>query len=129
LIVADDTEGPEFEEVRRPALSAGSRHSVYWAKREKKHELIVLDGKEEPDFEEVRFLNFNPDRERLAYAAKRGKKWLVVADGQVGKLYDDIIGGNFFPEKANGDTASSPTDFVYIAREGRKFYRVTQPLS
>jgi len=50
----------------------------------------------------------------------------LAIDGQQGKLYDDVIGGTFHDAASGSD--SPQNIFVYIAREGRKFFRVTQPL-
>jgi hypothetical protein len=50
----------------------------------------------------------------------------VVIDGLEGGPYDSVLGGVFHRKVgANGGTSA---EFVYIAREGRKFYRVTQSL-
>jgi hypothetical protein len=72
---------------------------------------------------------FSSDGTHFAYTLRGGvgdNKSAAVIDGQEGKLYDDVIGGAFRDATDNG--GSSQHAFIYIAREGRKFYRVTQPL-
>lgn len=72
---------------------------------------------------------FSPDGAHFAYTLRGGvgeNKSAAVVDGQEGKLYDDVIGGAFRDATDSGSPAQHA--FVYIAREGRKFYRVTQPL-
>lgn len=73
-------------------------------------------------------MGFSPDSGHFIYAVRGGvtsDKSTVLIDGQKGKLYDDVIGGVFRDADAED---SSKHAFMYIAREGRKFYRVTQPL-
>lgn len=72
---------------------------------------------------------FSPDGQHFAYTLRGGvgdNKSAAAIDGQEGKLYDDVVGGDF--REANNGSDSPQYSFVYIAREGRKFYRVTQPL-
>ncbi len=116
LIVADGKGGPEFEEVSRPVFSAGGRHLVYWAKREKKHELIVVDGKEGPEFEKVGAPHISPDGQRLAYAAKRRKKWVIVADGKEGPTFLEVRSVSF---------SSDGRHLAHAALTGRK--EATEP--
>jgi len=91
---------------------------------------VIVDGQVGKDLDALDIdLMFSPDSRHFVYAVRGGvgdNKSMVVLDGQEGKLYDDVIGGGF-PEKREGSGPSS-TALVYIAREGRKFYRVTQPL-
>lgn len=46
-------------------------------------------------------------------------KSLVVTDGQEGRLYDEVVDGSMSLFSGDGSV-------TYVAREGRKFYRVTQ---
>jgi len=74
-------------------------------------------------------LAFSPDSRHFVYSVRggvRGDKSTLVIDGQQGKLYDDVVAGAFRDTAEGSD--SSQHAFVYIAREGRKFLRVTQPL-
>jgi rRNA maturation protein Nop10 len=91
---------------------------------------VVVDGQVGENFDTLGIdLMFSPDGRHYVYMVRGGvgdNKSTVVIDGQRGKLYDDVIGGDF-REKHEGSGPSS-TALVYIAREGRKFYRVTQPL-
>ena len=71
---------------------------------------------------------FSPDNGHFAYIVRGGagdNKSAAVIDGQEGKPYDDVIGGAFRDAGAN---VSSEHAFLYIVREGRKFFRLTQPL-
>ncbi len=89
---------------------------------------VVVDGHAGEVYDTLGVdLGFSPDSRHFIYSIRGGvgkDKSAVVTDGQQGKLYDDVIGGAF----RDGDAGASPTQFIYIAREGRKFYRVTQPL-
>lgn len=71
-------------------------------------------------------VGFSPDSKHSVYTVYHHKNSVVVVDGQDGKVYDDVFGGAFCKITDSGDTAQYA--FIYIAREGRKFYRVTQPL-
>lgn len=71
-------------------------------------------------------IKFSPDGHHSAYTVHLRNNSMVVIDGQEGKLYDDVIGGGF-RDTANGSDSPQHV-FVYIAREGRKFFRVTQLL-
>jgi hypothetical protein len=62
-------------------------------------------------------LTFSPDDVHFATAAD-------LIDCQEDKLYDDVIDGAFRDACVN---VSSEHALVHIAREGRKFFRVTQP--
>jgi len=90
---------------------------------------VVVDGQVGKDFDALEIdLTFSPDSRHFVYAVRGGvgdNKSMVVLDGQEGKLYDDVIGGAFRDADASD---SSQHAFVYVARDGRKFYRVTQPL-
>ncbi len=93
---------------------------------------VVVDGHAGEVYDTLGIdIGFSPDSRHFIYSVRGGvssDKSTVVTDGQQGKLYEDVIGGNFFQEKARAEAGTSPTEFVYIAREGRKFYRVTQLL-
>jgi rRNA maturation protein Nop10 len=89
---------------------------------------VVVDGRESKIYDGTLGIDvkFSPDSQHFTYAVHRRKNSTVVVDGQEGKLYDDVIGGAF-SEVANGN-ASPQHAFLYIGRDARKFYRVTQPL-
>jgi WD40 repeat protein len=95
------------------------------------HRCVVVDGHVGEDYDTLGIdMGFSPDSRHFVYSVRggvSGDKSTVVIDGQTGKLYDDVIGGAFRDATDNG--GSSQHAFIYIAREGRKFYRVTQPLS
>jgi hypothetical protein len=90
----------------------------------------VVDGHEHNLYDAYGInLTFSPDSRHVAYIVHRGlknDKSTVVIDGREGGPYDSALGGVFRREVgADGGTSA---EFVYIARQGRKFYRVTQPL-
>ena len=103
----------------------------YWegaTKRAKRR--VVVDGHEHNLYDGYGInLTFSPDSRHVAYIVHGGlkkDKSTVVIDGREGGPYDSVLGGVFHREVgADGGTSA---EFVYIAREGRKFYRVTQPL-
>jgi WD40 repeat protein len=90
----------------------------------------VVDGEVGKMYDTLEMdLMFSRDGKHVAYTVRGGagdNKSAAVIDGQEGKLYDDVIGGAF--RDATDNSGSSQHAFIYIAREGRKFYRVTQPL-
>jgi rRNA maturation protein Nop10 len=92
--------------------------------------LVVADDQEHGTYHAMSAdLTFTPDSRHLICAVRGGinkDKSAVVIDGHEGKLYDDVIGGAF--RDAPNGRDSPQHAFIYIAREGRKFYRVTQPL-
>jgi len=90
---------------------------------------VIVDGQAGKDFDALEIdLEFSPDSRHVVYGVRGGvgdNKSMVVIDGQEGKLYDDVIGGAFRSAQGND---SSQDAFMYIARAGRKFFRVTQRL-
>lgn len=85
---------------------------------------VVVDGRESEIYDGTLRIEakFSPEGQHFAYTVHRRKKSTVVVDGQQGKQYDDVVGGVF------RDVDSSQHAFIYVAREGSKFYRITQPL-
>ena len=103
----------------------------YWegaTKRAKRR--VVVDGHEDELYDNFGIdFSFSPDSRHVAYVVHGGikkDKSAVVIDGREGGAYDSVLGGVFQREAGAGGGTSA--EFVYIAREGRKFYRVTQPL-
>ena len=90
---------------------------------------VVVDGKPGKMYDALAIdLAFSEDGRHIIYSVRGGveqNKSTIVIDGKEGKLYDDVIGGAL--RKAEGGDSSRHT-LVYIAREGKKFFRVTQPL-
>ena len=117
---------------RRLAYVVVSGGENYWegaTKRAKRR--VVVDSHEDNLYDAYGIkLTFSPDSRHVAYIVHGGlkkDKSTVVIDGREGGAYDSVLGGLFHGEVgANGGTS---TEFVYIAREGRKFYRVAQPLA
>jgi hypothetical protein len=56
-----------------------------------------------------------------------GGKSLVVVDGFEGKRYEELLADQWGPVKSTLRFGGE-SSVTYLAREGRKFYRVTQPL-
>ena len=113
---------------RRLAYVVVSGGENYWegaTKRAKRR--VIVDGHEDELYDNFGIdLSFSPDSRHVAYIVHGGvkkDKSTVVIDGREGRAYDSVLGGTF--RRAIGASA----EFVYIAREGRKFYRVTQPLA
>lgn len=80
-VVIDGTPGPTYDEVDRPAWSAGGRRLGYAARRGDTW-LMVVDGRERPGGARVTGPVFSPDGRRVAYLAHRGAAWLAVVDGR-----------------------------------------------
>jgi len=95
----------------------------------------VLDGREgrQYDADALFNLTFSPDCSHFAFEvhnADKGKSF-VVLDGQDGKPYDELLTNKFgwWQPWVQGTLRFAHDNSVtYLAREGRKFYRVTQPL-
>lgn len=88
---------------------------------------VVVDGQESKIYETLGIdVKFSPDSHHFAYAVHRHKKAMVVVDGQEERVYDDVIDGAFRDATDSGGPAQHA--FIYIALEGHKFLRVTQPL-
>jgi hypothetical protein len=88
-----------------------------------------MDGREDDPYDAFGIdLMFSPNSRDVAHVVhgglKKGKSTVVI-DGQKGNPCDEVLGG--FLRKGEG---SGPSQYavVYMAREGRKFCRVTQPL-
>ncbi len=103
----------------------------YWegaTKRAKRR--VVVDGHEHNLYDAYGInLTFSPDSRHVAYIVHGGlkkDKSTVVIDGREGGPYDSVLGGVF--HRGVGADGGTSAEFVYIAREGRKFYRVTQAL-
>jgi Tol biopolymer transport system component len=80
---------------------------------------VIADGQEGKVYDAID-LNpqFSPDSRRVAILVHgmEKNKDMIAIDGQEGKVYDLILRSRFISNDA----------FEYIARQGQKFYRVTQ---
>ena len=88
---------------------------------------VVVDGQDTTmyyDTTQAINVTFSPDNHHFVYTVHRHKKSMVVVDGQEGRVYDDVIGGAF--RDIADSTDSTQHALAYVAREGRKFYRLTQ---
>ncbi|MGB2768477.1 MAG: hypothetical protein WBC88_01975, partial [Candidatus Zixiibacteriota bacterium] len=61
---------------------------------------------------------------RVAYMAQVGGKWLVVLDGEEGKVYDSIVAGG-----GGGIIFDSPDNLHYLARRGNQIDLVEEKIS
>jgi hypothetical protein len=86
---------------------------------------VLLDGQPGTEYNAIALSNlmFSPDGRHFAYAAHDigDGVSLVVIDGAESKRCDMVWGSSL---KFDGETA-----LTWVARAGRKFYRVRQPLS
>lgn len=106
IAVLDGVEGKPYDYVGPIHVSPGGAHSLYPA-RLGEESFIVFDGKEGPKYSNVEISYslspFSPDGRRYAYGASRevgadSQKFLVVADGKEGKLYDYVANVTFTPD-------------------------------
>jgi hypothetical protein len=136
-MVVDDREAPEYDDVVCTAspFSPDGGRVAYFARRGRQW-LVAFDGSETPAFDDVGSRSspfspdgvhsiwkgiaptFSPDGSRLAFAAKKGERWVVRADRQESKEYDEVV----------GDTLTFSPDgrrLAYRARRGPKWLVVT----
>jgi hypothetical protein len=122
------TFSPDSQRLAYVVVSGGENYWEGATKRAKRR--VVVDGHEHNLYDAYGInLTFSPDSRHVAYIVHRGlknDKSTVVIDGREGGPYDSALGG-VFPREVGADGGTS-TEFVYIARQGRKFDRVTQPL-
>ncbi|HWS89509.1 MAG TPA: hypothetical protein VN282_21235 [Pyrinomonadaceae bacterium] len=108
IAVVDGVEGKPYDYVGPVYVSPGGEHTLYPV-RQGEESFVVFDGKEGPKFSNVNIPYgappFSPDGTRYAYAASReappDMKFLVVADGKEGKLYDFVTGVTYTPDGAH----------------------------
>lgn len=106
IAVVDGIVGEPYDYVGEIYVSPGAAHTLYPARRGD-DSFVVFDGKEGPKYSSIEFgygaPPFSPDGQHYAYAAFReggpnSEKFLVVADGKEGKLYDYVTGVTFTPD-------------------------------
>ncbi len=122
------------EFANRPTFSPDSRRVAYvWVRggswygkglTRRARRQVFLDGQPGKEYDAVGLsdLTFSPDSQHFAYETHDigNDVSLVVVDGQEGKHYDAVM-----PDSISVTDQKTVT---YVAREGRKFYRVTQPV-
>jgi hypothetical protein len=86
---------------------------------------VVLDGEEGKEYDALALTNltFSPASRRFAYEvhdAGRQLRSLIVLDGLEGKSYEAVF--------SNSLRFTDEDTVVYVAREGRRYLRVTQSL-
>ncbi|HET8923680.1 MAG TPA: hypothetical protein VFN26_11885 [Candidatus Acidoferrum sp.] len=124
------TFSPDSQRLAYVAVSGGENYSEGATKRAKRR--VVVDGHEDNLYDTYGLgdLTFSPDSRHVAYVVHGGlkkDKSAVVIDGWESAPYDSVLAG-VFRRNVGADGGPSSVEFVYIAREGRKFFRVTQPL-
>ena len=119
---------PDSQRLAYVVVSGGENYWEGATKRAKRR--VLVDGHEDNLYDAYRInLTFSPDSRHVAYIVHGGlkkDKSTVVIDGREGGPYDSVLGGVFHTE-VDADRGTS-AEFVYIARKGSKFYRVTQPI-
>ncbi|MEE8200108.1 MAG: hypothetical protein V3R29_02980 [Candidatus Acidoferrales bacterium] len=113
------TFSPDSRRLAYVGVKGGHWYDEGWTGRARRR--VFLDGQPGKEYDAwgLANLTFSPDNQHFAYEAHdigNGKS-LVVVDGQEGKLYDQVMMSLSF---------SGESSITYVAREGRKFYRVTQ---
>lgn len=78
-VVHDGREGPAYDGVRAPLLSADGRRCAYAARRGAAWRL-VQNGREGPAFDDIGKVVLGPDGAHVAYEARVGASWLLVVD-------------------------------------------------
>lgn len=110
IAVVDGVVGKPYDYVGEIYVSKGAAHTLYPARRADDESFVVLDGKEGPTYGNVDIdfggTPFSPDGQHYAYAASRKtgddeEKFLVVADGKEGKLYDYVTSVTYTPDGAH----------------------------
>jgi hypothetical protein len=92
---------------------------------------VIVDGQEGRQYncDELANLMFSVDGRHLTFEVHKTHwgKSLVVVDGIEGKHYEELLGVTR-GQVRNTLYFQGEDSLTYLAREGRKFYRVTQPL-
>ncbi len=111
---------PDSRRVAYLWVRGGSFYARRFTQRARRQ--VFLDGQPGKEYDAIAVFNltFSPDSQHLAYDVHDidGGRSLVVVDGQEGKHYDQVMSGSL---SFSGDNL-----VTYMARAGRKFYRVTQ---
>jgi Tol biopolymer transport system component len=122
--------GPTFREVwGKPLFGPNGERLAYVArlidKGGKRQLVAVIDGKPSSPRQSVFDLSFSPDSRHVAYVARDGEVESVVADGQSGPQYDEVLRPR--PSEDQLYLAFGPKGSVeYLARRGDTIYRVRQ---
>jgi roadblock/LC7 domain-containing protein len=122
------TFSPNSQRLAYVVVSGGENYWEGATKRAKRRAVVVGHEDNLYDAYGLDDLTFSPDSHHFAYIVHGGlkkDKSAVVMDGREGDPYDSVLTGVF---RTNASGGPFSADFVYIAREGRKFFRVTQPL-
>jgi Tol biopolymer transport system component len=109
IAVVDGVVGEPYDYVGQIYVSPGAAHTLYPARRGE-DSFVVFDGKEGPKYSNIELgydvTPFSPDGRHYAYAALRQLdadtiKYLAVADGKEGKLYDYVTSVTYTPDGAH----------------------------
>ena len=111
IAVIDGVVGKPYDYVGEIYVSPGGAHTLYAARRSDNDAFVVFDGKEGPKYSNAEIEGFDakpfsPDGRHYAYTASRevgadSPKFLVVADGKEGKLYDYVADVTYTPDGAH----------------------------
>jgi Tol biopolymer transport system component len=111
IAVIDGVIGKPYDYVGEIYVSPGGAHTLYPARRGDNEAFIVFDGKEGPKYSNAEIEGFDakpfsPDGRHYAYTASRevgtdSKKFLVIADGKEGRLYDYVADVTYTPDGAH----------------------------
>jgi hypothetical protein len=124
---------PSFDYTEQMIFSPDNSHLAFVSVKEgiwkgatiRAHRRVWFDGQPGRDYDALGLsgLLFSHDSKHLAYVVHDpgNKKHFIVLDGQEGKYYDEIFFGAL--------RFNVSGEFVYFAREGRKYLRVTHPIS
>jgi Tol biopolymer transport system component len=105
-------------------FSPDSRQLAYVVHIDKKpnNTMVILDGQQHgPEFRDAGAPVFSADGRYLAFSIRRGEKTAVVVDARESKAYDRVL-DHTLTFAADGKGAT------YVASEGTRLYRVTQPV-
>jgi hypothetical protein len=109
VAVVDGVEGRPYDYVGPIYATPGGAHTLYPA-RLGDDSFVVFDGREGPKFSNIEIdyggQPFSPDGRHYAYTALRQldadtMKYLAVADGKEGRLYDYVTGLTYTPDGAH----------------------------
>jgi hypothetical protein len=106
-VVADGSDGPEYQEIRNLQMAAGSGRVAYLAHSEKGWH-FVFGGSTSPAYASIPWSALSPDGARSFYAAFVDNRLIPFLDGAAGPPFDQGFAYSF---SANG------RHFAYLGRD------------
>jgi hypothetical protein len=114
-VVIDGMLGKEYDKIEYANYSEKGMHIYYCAKQSGKWHL-VMDGVPGVGMDDSFIIpEFSEDESVYAYTGKMNGKEVVVINGKVGQLYDDIWSLNL---------SSNGKHYIYTARQGKRFFLI-----